>query len=293
MRPLASGLLRLLIFFAVLLCGDLIAQIAAGWLVRHAPPHLSPGWARLAAALALSALLAGLYVTLVRRIEHRSAQELSPRTTQALLGIALGFALFGSVVALLRLLGVAGWVGLGAGSDSLTMLSRALLAAVGEELAFRGGLFRILEENTGTAVALAVSAAFFGIVHAFNSGATVISTLAIALEAGVLLGAAYALTRNLWFPIGVHLGWNFTEGGVFGASVSGGAPSHGIFAVSIAGPRLLTGGPFGPEASIIAVAVCLAAALPLIALVVGTGRWLPLPRHSRRMLPNSSNDTGR
>jgi hypothetical protein len=123
-----------------------------------------------------------------------------------------------------------------------------------------------------------VSAALFGLLHALNPGATMTSTVAIALEAGVLLAAAYALTRNLWFPIGLHLGWNFTEGGIFGASISGGAAGKGIFSVSLAGPDLITGGKFGPEASMVAIAVCLALAGALLALTIRTGRWMPMRR---------------
>ena len=66
----------------------------------------------------------------------------------------------------------------------------------------------------------------------------------IVLEAGVLLGLAYAATRSLWLPIGLHFGWNFTEGGIFGASVSGRA-YHGMFKFSLSGSDILTGGAFG------------------------------------------------
>ena len=94
-----------------------------------------------------------------------------------------------------------------------------------------------------------------------NPGATRTSALAIALEAGILLGAAYAATERLWVPIGLHIAWNFTEGSVFGMSVSGLNKVTGLIQGSLQGSRLLTGGAFGPEASIVAVAVCLLGAL--------------------------------
>jgi membrane protease YdiL (CAAX protease family) len=227
-------------------------------------------------ALLLAAALAGLYVGLVRALEHRAARELAPRAVQAAAGIALGLALFASVFGLLGALGVARWHGLADRFDVTPTLAAAIIAAVGEELAFRGALFRILEERFGTAVALAASAALFGVLHALNPGATIVSTTAIALEAGVLLGAAYVLTRNLWFPIGLHLGWNFTEGGIFGVAVSGGSAGTGIFSVSLAGRTLLTGGSFGPEASLVAVLACLAVAIVLLGLAARNGRWRPL-----------------
>lgn len=272
---------RLPAFFAALLAADIGAQYGRAWAIHHAPPDRAD-WASLGAALLLAAALMGLYVGLVRSLERRATHELAPRPFQGLGGLVLGLALFSSVFGLLHLIGVAQWQGLSPRFDAIPMLSAAILAAVGEELAFRGGLFRILEEGFGTGTALAISAAIFGLLHALNPGATALSTVAIALEAGVLLGAAYALTRNLWFPMGLHLGWNFTEGGIFGVSVSGGSAMKGFFSVSLAGRPILTGGKFGPEASVIAVAVCLALAVVLLVLTVRNGHWLPMQRRTAR-----------
>lgn len=262
-------------FFVVLLAAYVGTQLGRRWIIQHAPPG-AVEWASLGTGLLLSAALLGLYVGLVRSLEHRAARELAPATTQALAGIIFGLALFSSVFGLLSVIGVAHWGGASARFDVIPVLGVSILAAVGEELAFRGGLFRLLEQSFGTAIALAVSAALFGLLHALNPGATVISTAAIALEAGVLLAAAYALTQNLWFPIGLHLGWNFTEGGIFGVSVSGGPAAKGFFSVSLTGRTLLTGGKFGPEASIVATLVCLAFAVVLLVFAVRRGRWLPL-----------------
>ena len=71
-----------------------------------------------------------------------------------------------------------------------------------------------------------MSFTFFGLIHAANKGATLESTLAIALEAGILLAASYILTRSLWLPIGLHFGWNFTEGGIFGAAAGSTLGKH-------------------------------------------------------------------
>ena len=94
--------------------------------------------------------------------------------------------------------------------------------------------------------------------------------------------AAYAATRSLWFPIGLHLGWNFTEGGIFGVAVSGGPAAKGMLSVSLAGPTLLTGGRFGPEASLVAIALCLAAAAVLLIVTVRNGGWVSMRRPSAR-----------
>jgi hypothetical protein len=144
----------------------------------------------------------------------------------------------------------------------------ALLAAILEEILFRGLLFRLISKLFGTWTALVLTSALFGAAHAFNKGATVWSSIAIALEAGILLGAAYAATQRLWLPIGLHLGWNFTEGSIFGMSVSGGAAKESLVHGSVHGPTAFTGGAFGPEASVVAVIVCLATAIVLLRRVV-------------------------
>lgn len=266
---------RLLVFFVALFAADVGGQLGLTWAYHHAPTGAAD-WMALGASVSLAAVLLGIYAALVHGIEHRAASELAPGAGRGFAGVIVGFALFVAVVALMHVAGAARFDGEAASFDLLPMLAAAILAAVAEELAFRGGVFRILEDGYGTAVALVLSAALFGLMHSLNPGATIASTAAIAIEAGVLLGAAYALTDNLWLPIGLHFGWNFTEGGVFGVAVSGGVAGKGVFTVRLAGPRLLTGGKFGPEASVIAVAVCFAAALVLIGATVRAGRWKPL-----------------
>lgn len=266
---------RLFGLVGLLLAGDVLAQLVRLLVVGSVPPALRDG-VLMAVALLLVTLLVGLYFAVVWAMERRDARELVPGARAALWGTALGCALFAIVFALLSALGVAHWKGFAAHFDVVPPLAVSLIAAVGEELTFRGGIFRVLEEGFGTATALLVSAAIFGLVHAMNPAATPVSIAAIALEAGVLLGAAYAFSGNLWLPIGMHLGWNFTEGGVFGASVSGFKAGKGIVTVTLNGPGLLTGARFGPEASIVAVAVCLAAATVFIALAIRNGRWKPL-----------------
>lgn len=127
------------------------------------------------------------------------------------------------------------------------------LVACGEEVIFRGILFRMIDERFNFWWALAVSALVFGFVHLMNSNATIWSSIAISIEAGILLGAAFKYAKSLWLPIGIHWAWNFTQGNVFGFEVSGHEKEISIFNSSVSGPDLITGGAFGPEASIIAV----------------------------------------
>ena len=128
-----------------------------------------------------------------------------------------------------------------------------LTVAVGEEMIFRGIIFRQIDERWNTWTALIVSALLFGFIHLPNNGATWWSSLAIAIEAGLMLGAAYKWSGSLWLPIGIHWAWNYVQGNVFGLAVSGTDAGHTILNTTVSGPDIITGGAFGPEASIISV----------------------------------------
>ena len=144
-----------------------------------------------------------------------------------------------------------------------------LYVACSEELIFRGILFRMIDERFGLWWALAVSALLFGFAHFFQPNATVWSSVAIAIEAGVLLGVAFKYSGSLWLPIGIHWAWNFTQGNVFGFSVSGSAKTASVFDPMVCGPELITGGAFGPEASVITVVLCSLLALFMLVRLGG------------------------
>jgi hypothetical protein len=240
---------------------------------KRLPPALDT-----ALTLIACVALLGVYALMVRLFEQRRAGELDPKpgVRWAGLGIVLGFGLFVAVYAVLTALGVAAWAGFQGFAGVPPMLLMSVMAGIGEELVFRGVLFRVVEEAVGTTGALALSAILFGLLHAANPGATVVSTTAIVLEAGLMLAAAYAWSRSLWLPIGLHFAWNFTEGGVFGTAVSGGA-GKGIFAVDLSpsASALVTGGQFGPEAGFVAIAFGVVLAGVFIAAAWRAGRWRP------------------
>ncbi|HMK30987.1 MAG TPA: CPBP family intramembrane glutamic endopeptidase [Terriglobales bacterium] len=215
-----------------------------------------------AGGLVLGLTCLAAYVAGSRWIERRSPSELAPgrAVPETAAGLAGGIALFSSVMIILRMAGVYHPAGWGNAHQLATGFALALLAGITEEILFRGLLFRLSSKILGTWGALLLTAALFGAAHAANRGATISSSLAIALEAGILLGASYAATQRLWVPIGLHVGWNFAEGSLFGMTLSGNVEKAGLIAGSLAGPRILTGGEFGPEASIVAVLVCLVAA---------------------------------
>jgi uncharacterized protein len=265
---------RLVLLFVALAAIDLGCQYLGALLVHAASSEPLKDAARLVSALLLSAVMIVSYRGLVKLTERRAPLELGRRsaTKGVATGILVGAGLFALVYVILWALGAVVFEGYGGSSGFIAALAVAIASAVGEEIAFRGVVFRLLEDCAGTAVALLVSAAAFGLVHAGNQGATWVSTLAIALESGTLLGLVYAATRSLWLPIGLHFGWNFTEGGIFGAAVSGGH-NTGLVVAPLSGPPILTGGDFGPEASIVAMAVSLIASAALVIITLRAGEW--------------------
>ncbi|WP_432542870.1 CPBP family intramembrane glutamic endopeptidase [Kineococcus sp. SYSU DK002] len=231
----------------VALLGSLVVR-AVQW---NAPLTLVLGFAA-AAATVLA------YRWIVRRTERRAPTELLVRGAGRALGrgALIGFALFGSVIALMAVFGdyqVDGW---GSASGAVALLGFSAAAAVTEEVIFRGVLFRVVEGRLGSWLALVLTAALFGASHLLNPHSSLWGAVAITVEAGAMLAAAYVATRTLWLPIGLHFAWNFAEGGVFGMSVSGTDQPQGLLLSSLSGPTWITGGDFGPEASVFSVLVC-------------------------------------
>lgn len=263
---------RLVALFVAVTAADVGVQVFSAQAVKHAPGG-NIALAQLAATAISAAALILVYWLSVRWMEHRRVRELAAARAPGGLvaGALIGLGLFASVIGVLAAMGIAKVVPT-PGNDLLSAANMAVLSGVGEELVFRGIVYRIFEEMFGSLVALLVSAAFFGAVHLANQGATLTSGAAIAIEAGLLLAAAYLAVRNLWLPIGLHFGWNFAESAVFGSVVSG-VGFKGLLHTTLAGPALLTGGKFGPEASLVAVAVCATAALVIGMVAVRRGEW--------------------
>jgi membrane protease YdiL (CAAX protease family) len=226
-------------------------------------------------ALFLAALACLAYAGFVRITECRPVWELgsSGSVWEFLLGLAIGAGLFACTIGSLAALGCYTVAGTNSWEDLLKPLAAALAAGFFEEVLARGIVFRILEQWLGTWLALASSALLFGFAHAFNPGATPYSSLAITVEAGLLLGCAFMWTRRLWLPIGIHAAWNFTQGGIFGVAVSGNE-SQGLLQGELQGPPWLTGGAFGAEASVFALVFCTAAAIVLCVLALRAGHYV-------------------
>jgi membrane protease YdiL (CAAX protease family) len=246
---------RFPILFIAMLAVVAIASLINAGLSGLGPLSVVGGIATAAAGLFV-------YTRLSRRLERRrSVPELA--RTEALPGLLRGAAIgTGAFVTTMLFIGLfGGWDHFASGSfrGFLTSVGVMASAAVNEELLFRGVIFRITQNRFGTWIAVTLSAVLFGGSHLLNTGATLWGAFAIAIEAGVTLAICYAATRSLWLPIGFHFAWNLFESGVFGTTVSGATgTAHGLLTTTLSGPALLTGGSFGPEASLIAVLACLA-----------------------------------
>ena len=128
-----------------------------------------------------------------------------------------------------------------------------LIGSGGEEILFRGFGFQTLIPTFGAPAAVAICGILFGLMHLGNPGATwlgVVNTMGF----GAVFGFAFLRSRDLWFPIGLHFGWNFTLP-LFGVKVSGLTMNVTGYEMSWTAGALWSGGDYGPEASILASAV--------------------------------------
>jgi membrane protease YdiL (CAAX protease family) len=138
-------------------------------------------------------------------------------------------------------------------------------------------LFRSVEDLLGSWISVALSSFVFGAVHLVNPEATLAGAVYVGIEAGLLLAAAYLVTRRLWISIGAHMAWNYSEGAIFSSVVSGGINDPGLIRSSIEGPELLTGGSFGLESSVFALVLCTSAGLIMMIIAARRGHIVPPP----------------
>jgi uncharacterized protein len=239
---------------------------ALGWMVLLVVATtllLFPGWLGLGLdrlwirGLGVMLAYAG-YAALVRWGEREWPREIDPRPLlpELAIGLLIGAGMFTAVFGALRLLGVYG-LGAGQWTDWPRDVAGALATGFAEELTARAVIFRLLVRAAGRWPALVGSALLFGFAHLSNPNGSMLAALAIAVEAGLMLAAFYLLTGRIWMSVGAHAAWNFTQGPVFGASVSGQVEQGSLFvsAPLPGAPEALTGGAFGPEASLPAVLV--------------------------------------
>lgn len=231
------------------------------------------------------------YVLVVTVLEsRRHAIEYAPARWLGLpIGLAAGAAVCLVAAGIVWALGGIVFTGTNPNPPWLSQLvSLGVVAGIAEEIALRGVLFRYVESLLGTWTSVAISALIFGVLHLANPHATMTGALAIAVEAGLMFALLYALTRSLWVVIGVHAGWNLMQGLGLGIVVSGSTDVGEGFLVSHpAGPEIISGGEFGIEASVVAVAVWLVVAAYLAWRLVRTGGVVRPAWTRHRTLPGN------
>jgi len=226
--------------------------------------EINPLGQKCAAVIGASVIILLVYLFCVTKAEKREVTELYLPNSPASLGkgVLTGILFFSAVIGIMAALGAykvtsfqVDW------SKIVENLCIFWLVAVGEEVLFRGIIYRMISMRWNCISALIVSALIFGFSHITEPNSTVWSSVAIAVEAGLMLGAAYEYSGNLWMPIGIHWAWNFMEGPFFGTMVSGKDAGYSVLTSELSGSDLITGGAFGPEASVIAFVLGLAVAI--------------------------------
>ena len=134
-------------------------------------------------------------------------------------------------------------------TSTLTFLGVFIFVGWNEELMSRGYHLQTITSGLNLFWGVVISSAVFGILHLGNPNATWVSAAGIFF-AGIYLAYGFIRTKQLWLPIGLHIGWNFFEGVVFGFPVSG-LDIYALLRINVTGPELWTGGAFGPEAGLI------------------------------------------
>jgi membrane protease YdiL (CAAX protease family) len=221
-------------------------------------------------------ILVALYKFVIRRLGEpkRDDLRLEGAARPLVLGVLGGLAVFSVIVAVAAALGVYRITGEGNSRDLVhALILAAIFPAISEEMIFRGILFRWIEQFGGSWAALFVTSVFFGAAHLFNPHASPVAAVGIAVEAGLMLGAAYMLTRSLWLAMGIHGAWNFAQGEIYDIPVSG-TRSDGLVQAKLNGPPLLTGAGFGLEASIIAMVVATLFGLWLLFVAIRRGELM-------------------
>ena len=134
-------------------------------------------------------------------------------------------------------------------TSTLTFFVIFILVGWNEELLSRGYHLQTIASGFNLFWGVVISSIIFGWLHLGNPDANWIAVAGIFF-AGIFLAYGYIRTKQLWLPIGLHIGWNFFEGVVFGFPVSG-LDIYALTRIEVTGPELWTGGAFGPEAGLI------------------------------------------
>lgn len=259
--PVTKIILALLTFMAVVIIGQQIAVKLLGL------TSLDKDYRNLLKGLFVSASCVLSYVLFFKKYDKRTVTEFAAKglAKNLIIGASIGFVLQSLTILVMYLNGNYSVVNINPISFILIPFALMFTVAIIEEILVRGIIFRIVEEKLGTYISLTISSILFGVLHLANPHGTLISGICIT-AAGFLMGAAFIYSRSLWMPIALHFAWNFTQSGIFGAITSGNEKTNSLLEAKIQGPEFITGGAFGPEGSIQAIAFCAIGAIILLIL---------------------------
>ena len=225
------------------------------------------------------------YAIVTRKIDRRTLSDagFAPQGffSETAIGLLIGGGVFSAIIGMMSAFGLYHTGSINPHFRPVLPLELFLCIAVFQETAVRGCIFQTLERRYGSGIALVASSLFFGLLHlaspvnGLSTGEWLVGPLFLSLETGLLFSAAYLLTRRLWLPIGLHWGWNFFETSIYGTANSGAWENdpNTLFPGYVHGSFLLTGGSFGPEASLIGLCVGSYAGLLLLRLAIRHGQW--------------------
>ena len=249
--PITKIILALLTFLAVVIIGQ---QIAVKLLDLTS---LDKDYRNLLKGLFVSASCVLSYILFFKKYDKRTVTEFEAKglAKNLIIGASIGFILQSLTILVIYLNGSYSVISINPVSFILIPFALMFTVAIIEEILVRGIIFRIMEEKLGSYVSLTISSLLFGVLHLANPHSTLISSICIT-TAGFLMGTAFIYSRNLWMPIALHFAWNFTQSGIFGAITSGNDKTKSLLEAKIQGQEFITGGAFGPEGSIQAIAFC-------------------------------------
>jgi uncharacterized protein len=275
-KVLQFFVIKIIIGIAVVAGSVVLVEWAGRWLLDHTAISFAVKDLLIALGDATAALCS--YLLLFSRYEKRRITELSVAGLgkNAFLGTSTGLLLQSLFILIIYIAGGYSVTSIHSVSSLLPAFSAALTAGFVAEIIIIGVVFRVLEQQWRTSIALVVMALLFAFMHRNAPGATILSICSTAVQAGILLSALFVFTRKLWASIFMHFAWDFAEPGIFGGINPGNAIEHSLFSSKISGPWWLTGALSGPQNSIQSLLLCSLTAILFLYLAKRNNNFIRL-----------------